>query len=238
MKRALPIALTSLLGLAGCSGDSPTGPSQAPVLVLPLSLETAHFLLRFTEQDAHLMDSYAAELEGNYQRILSDLGQADIGRVTGRFYPDRASFTAATGWDATGSVQGPNTFSVVAAPLNLSLPVHEFVHNVSLHLNPQAQEPVWLWEAVAVYEAGEFVHPSSVSCLANRQFPTLASLGRQGACTIYAVGYTIIELIVERWNMAAVRDLIASNGDVPGVLGLSTADFETAWYEFLEERYL
>ncbi len=101
---SLSLALTTLLGLAGCSGDSPTGPSPAPVLVLPLSLETAHFLLRFTEQDAHLMDSYAAELEGNYQRILSDLGQADIGRVTGRFYPDRASFTAATGWDATGSV--------------------------------------------------------------------------------------------------------------------------------------
>ncbi len=52
------------------------------------------------------------------------------------------------------------------------------------------------------------------------------------------MGYTIIELIVERWGMAAIRDLVASNGDVPGVLGLPTADFEAAWHEFLEERYL
>ncbi len=36
----------------------------------------------------------------------------------------------------------------------------------------------------------------------------------------------------------AGRDLVASNGDVPGVLGLPTADFEAAWHEFLEERLL
>ncbi len=29
------------------------------------SIETAHFLLLYTEQDGNLMDSYAAELEGS-----------------------------------------------------------------------------------------------------------------------------------------------------------------------------
>jgi hypothetical protein len=234
------LALTVLLGLLACSSGShsPTEPTPRPTLVLDLSLETAHFLLQYVEENAQLMDRYAEALEGSYERILHDLGRAQIGRVTGRFYPNRASFTAATGWDATGAVQGRSMFSVVASPFDPSLPVHEFVHNVTLHLNPDGDEPVWLWEAVAVYEAGQFVDPANIPCMANGQFPSLASLGRQGECNIYAVGYTIIEFILDRWDMAVIRELIVSNGNIPDVLGVSTADFEAEWHEFVEEQYL
>lgn len=206
---------------------------------LSLSMETAHFRLEYTAQDADKMDAYAAALEANHPRITRDLGQPNLPRITGRFFPDRASYTAATGWDATGSVDGPTMFSVVASPLQLSLPVHEFVHNVALHLNPDAYQTVWLWEATAVFEAEEFVHPATVPCLADGDLPTLAQVSvRTGDCNIYRVGYTIVELIVERWGFAELRALIRADGDTQSVLGLSTREFEAAWEEFVEKRYL
>jgi len=40
-----------------------------------------------------------------------------------------------------------------------------------------------------------------------------------------------------RWGRSTVVDLIRANGDVTAVLGLSREDFETAWREFVAERY-
>lgn len=203
-------------------------------------METAHFRLQYTAQDADKMEAYAAALEENHPRITRDLGQPGLPRITGRFYPDQASYTAATGYDATGSVDGPTVFSVVASPLQLSLPVHEFVHNVALHLTPIAHHTIWLWESTAVYETEEFVHPAAVPCLTSGgDFPTLAQVStRSGDCTIYRVGYTIVELIVERWGYAELRALIRSHGNTESVLGLSTEEFEAAWQDFVERRYL
>lgn len=203
-------------------------------------METAHFHLQYTAQDADKMEAYAAALERSHPRITRDLRQPGLPRITGRFYPDRPSYTAATGWDSMGSVQGSTVFSVVASPLKLSRPVHEFVHNVAFHVTRTADEPVWLWEATAVYEAEEFVHPASVPCLAGGgDFPTLAQVSvRSGDCNIYQVGYTIVALIVEGWGFEELRALIRSHGDTKSVLGLSTAEFEAAWHKFVEDRYL
>jgi hypothetical protein len=235
------LLVAALVAFAACRGGStPTDPGMPTTPVsLSLSMETAHFLLRYTAQDADKMDAYATALEANRPRITRDLGQPGLPRITGRFYPDQASYTAATGWDATGSVDGPTMFSVVASPLQPSVPVHEFVHNVALHLNPDAFQTMWLWESTAVYEAEDFVHPATVPCLAGGDFPTIAQVStRSGDCNIYRVGYTIAELIVERWGFAELRALIRSDGNIESVLGLSTREFEAAWEQFVEQRYL
>lgn len=52
------------------------------------------------------------------------------------------------------------------------------------------------------------------------------------------VGYTLAKLIVEGWGRVGLRDLIVSHGDTASVLGLSTAELELAWRDFVEERYL
>ena len=226
---------------AGCPGkSSPTEPAGPAPVTLSLSLETAHFLLQYSEPDADKMDTYAAALEDNHRRITRDLDQTGLPRITGRFYPDDASYFAATGWPSGGSVQGLTIFSVVASPLQPSIPVHEFAHNVALHLDSTCDNnPTWLWEATAVWEAEEFVDPASVSCLASGNFPTLSDLNQRGGdCDIYRVGYTIVELLVETWGKADYRALIVSHGDTESVLGLSTEEFEAAWQAFVEERYL
>jgi hypothetical protein len=55
---------------------------------------------------------------------------------------------------------------------------------------------------------------------------------------LYDVGYVIGEFVVARGGLAALRELIRTNGDTAAVLGLSAADFEAAWYGFVRERYL
>ena len=208
---------------------------------LDLRRETAHFVLLYSAADAGKMTAYANALEAAYPRITNDLGVADMPTVSGHFYPDQASYSAATGHaTATGSVEGVRRFHMVAAPLSTSTAVHEFTHNVTLAVNIQsASNPVWLWESIAVYEAGELVPPRQVPCLANRQFPTLTEISvRDGDCDVYQVGYTLAEYIVETWGFDAVRDLVLTLADTRTVLGISRAELERRWWGFIEARYL
>ena len=228
--------------LACDHATSPTDQGASPIteLELELELETEHFSLLYSQADADKMDAYATELETAYPRITADLDQKDLPRIVGRFYPDQASYTAFTGHGSLGSVQDRNLFSIVTVPFKASVPVHEFAHCVTLHLDGQAgNNPTWLWEAVAVYEARDLVNPLTVPCLASRNFPTLAQLNvRGGSCDIYQVGYTLTEYIVEGWGFAGLRDLIVAHGDPRESLGMSIEELQAGWWRFLEERYL
>lgn len=231
------LAVVALAAAACTTPNQPTGPTS--LNGLPLQIGTLHFRLHYSSATANRIASYASALEGSWARITGHLGQPDPGLIEGQFHPDAASFTAATGYHSTGSVDGPHRFHIVAVPYAPAVAVHEFTHNVTLHLNPAAgNNPVWLWEAVAVYEADQFVLPSSVSYLAARQFPTLAQLNdRSGPYSIYDVGYTLMQFIVERWDWPGVRSLITMDGDVTRAFGLSTADFERDWRDFMVRRY-
>jgi hypothetical protein len=106
------------------------------------------------------------------------------------------------------------------------------------HSRP-AFSTTWLWESIAVYESRQFIPPSSIPDLVAGRFPTLAELNDfNHRPSIYLVGYTIAEFIVEEWGFEAVRQLVVSRGNLESTLGLSTAEFETRWRSFVEERYL
>ena len=103
-----------------------------------------------------------------------------------------------------------------------------------------ANNPRWLWETVALYENGEFVHPRTIPYLVSGAFPTLQQLNvdPNGGRQIYEVGYLLGEFIVSTWGRPAYLRLILSNGDVASVLGVSAANFESAWRAFVQQRYL
>ena len=55
---------------------------------------------------------------------------------------------------------------------------------------------------------------------------------------IYEVGYLLGEFIVSRGGQAGLVELIRTNGNTTGVLGLTSRQFEVAWYAFVRDRYL
>lgn len=238
--RRFPALLAAATLATACSHEpSPTEPSPPPgTASLPLERVTEHFVLRYGPSTEPLMDGYAEALEASWPRITADLGAAPS-RIEGRFHPDQASYTAATGYVAGGSVEGPDRFHLVAVPFAPTNAVHEFAHNVTLHLSPAAgNNPVWLWEAVALYESGQFVPPSSVAWLSAGTFPTLAQLNdRSGPYSIYQVGYVLAEFVVRTWGTDGLRRLVLAGGDTSTALGLSTGDFEGAWPAFVLSRY-
>lgn len=188
----------------------------------------------------------AGRLELEYPRVTAGLGLASLPIITVTIWQDEtAYFDALTRYfgvryAASGYITGPAELRLLAGPNLAATAVHEFVHAATLSLNPSfANNPRWLWEAVALYENGEFVHPRTIPSLAGGAFPTLQQLnadpnaGRQ----IYDVGYLLGEFIVSTWNRDAYLQLIRANGNLTAVLGVSPAEFESAWRAFVQRRY-
>jgi hypothetical protein len=234
--RCLAILLLASLWWLGCGGSSPTAPRSR--VELSLTLETPHFTILYSQPDAEIIGDYAAELEANYDRIVGDFLMNGIPRVTARFYPDQEAYTAATGYQSRGNTWNSGSFSVISRPFVASRPVHEFTHCVTLVFYPNSSATSWLFETVALYEADQLYDPRTISCLRSGDFPTIRTIGSSGDCSIYHVGYTVGEMIVEIWGFDGMRRLILADGDVPSALGITWAQFQSMWEQFVTDRYL
>ena len=233
---------------SSCGPDSrPTDPSET------LVWSTEHFDFRYTEGDSRNIRETGEALERAHARITRDLGVEIMPRVHVTFHLTHASLADAvrpvTGeippW-AIGTVTGvdrihirsPNVASLGSYADMVTRIVHEFAHCVSLVVNASfGNRPRWLWESVAIYEAGQAVDPRSLPYMARHEPPSFDQLDRFDNVLVYDVGYTIAEFIVSRWSLATLRALIASHGNTLQTLGLSPADFEREWFLFVRQRY-
>lgn len=255
MSRACPwrpsfVLLADLALIAGCGGGNPATPT-APITFA--SHSSAHFTFRYTALDAASVASTADAVEGHHARILGDLGLSQIASVTVTLYPDQESFRAAVvplvgsvPSFATGMVSGPSAIHVLSPSLasrwsyaeGLTAIVHEFAHCVSLNLNPSiANNPRWLWETVALYEAGQIVDPRTLSYMTAHQPPALSELNRVENPAIYEVGGVIGEFIVETWGRGALNDLVSAGGALESVLGVDETQFVSLWFAYVRHRY-
>ena len=249
------LVVFAIAGTVACSGNSNTPSSPSPLAAfasgesLSLRVQTAHFQMFGgpTTPDATLR-SAADQLESQYSRILSDLGVSSHPTVTVRVWQDSTAYYNeltrffGTRYQATGYITGPAEVRVLAGSnLNTNV-VHEFVHTVSLSVNPRfGNNPRWFWETVALFENGEFVHPRLIDSVALRGiFPTLQQLNADvnTDTQIYQLGYVLGEFIMSRYGRDAFNRLIQTNADVQGVLGVSNAELEAAWKAFVQQKYL
>ncbi len=229
-----------------CGNENPSTPADGN----GDSFETQHFSFALYDGlPVSMVAGIPEMLERNYQRIMDDLQVPTLPRITAKIWLERESFMAAMERDlgiryvgAAGYVMGLDEFRMLFLSNSNTTPVHEFVHVVSLHVNSRiANNPRWLWEAVAVYEAGEFVDPKNLPFMVSGDYPTLAELSSDYNSSngdIYRVGYVLLEYIVQAWGPDAVRQLIETNGNLQSVLGITTQEFETGWHRFIEEKYL
>ena len=213
---------------------------------------SANFTFRYAAVDAATVAQTAARVEAEHARITRDLGVPGMGRVTVTLYPDQASLRAGVAplvgtipSFATGLVTGPYDVHIVspsaqpgaydAGVVNI---VHEFAHCVSLVANPGfANNPRWLWETVALYEARQLVDPRGLAYMTSLQPPTLAQLSQIADVRVYEVGALIGEFIVETWGREALARLVRANGDVAAVLGVDEATFVSRWMAYTRSRY-
>lgn len=229
----------------GC-GAGPAAPTSAGEN-LQLRLQTDHFRMLGDRVSDQSLRGAADRLEANFARITSELGVAGMTPITVKIWQDETAFAAelrryfGQSLNATGYVTGRDELRVLATPQLQVTVVHEFAHAVSLYVNPSfGNNPRWFWETVALYENREFVNPRTLDYLVRGSYPSLQQLsvdvnaGRQ----IYELGFVLGEFIVSRWGEAGFRRLIATGGDLQGALGVSAAEFETAWQAWVRERYL
>ena len=240
--------LACVLGLSiACGGGDTVSTPTAVAEALELRIQTDHFRILAGTAPAATVQAAADRLEAEYARVLSGLGLSTLPVITVRIWQDETTYfnelTRYFGvrYQAAGYITGPAELRVLAVANLSTNVVHEFIHAASMSLNPSfANNPRWLWETVALYDNGELVEPRRVDYLVRGAFPTLQQLnadpnaGRQ----VYEVGYLLGDFIVSTWGRPALLRLVQTNGDLPGVLGVSTAEFESAWQTFVRQRYL
>ena len=219
----------------------------------PLTYTAAHFVFHHSDLDQPTIAATATAIEAEYDRVIADLEAGSMPRIHVTFHQDHASLQTAVR-AAAGTIPSWASGLVIAVDqihmMSFGLPVwgpyaqrvsdlvHEFAHAVSMKLSPDiANRPRWLWESVAIYEARQFVDPKSVPYLVSLQPPTLAELNAFDNIRVYDVGYLIAEFIVSRGGQQALRALILNHGDTSAALGLSTPEFETAWFAFARNKY-
>lgn len=235
--------------LMGCKSESPN--QQDTEDIIPGDTVSSHFtFILYDGLTSDIIPPILSRLEDNYQRVTNDLvsGQTiqpvnvKIWNDNEHFLEDMQKSLGVKYPGATGYVYGRTEIRLLKRGDITQAALHEFSHCVSFYVNSTiGNNPRWLWEAIAIYEAGEFVNPKSLSYLVQGNFPTLAQLNigvNDGAQLIYQLGYIIVEYIKSTWGADKYIGLIKANGNTAAALGISTAEFESGWKKFVQNKYL
>ncbi len=233
-----------MITILACSGREDT-----PLPVVQV-VNSAHYTVSLEDGlPIQVAQPILDRLEGEHARITESLGVTPDTRVTVRVWREEGPFLARMERDlgtrypgAGGYVTGPTEARVLHQSRSPQVALHECAHAHSLRINPGfANTPRWLWEAVAIFEAGEFIAPRTLPYLVADQFPTLQDLnnfpGAEGRKT-YEVGWLLAAFIREGWGLQAYRELIRTRGDLPGVLGLTESLFHQQWRNWVKATYL
>lgn len=188
-------------------------------------------------------------LTDNQPAVLAALGLEQMPTVTVQIWLDETRYQDAM--EVTLGMRAPGSRGYVTGASEIRLlrhqqlsaqreAVHEFVHAATLTLNPDfGNNPRWLWEAVAIYLAEEFVDPRTVEQFRGGLCPSLATLNspfdRGGS--IYSSGYLLGEFIDTKWGASSLPALVNSNGNTEVVLGITENEFEARWCDFVQEKY-
>ena len=112
---------------------------------------------------------------------------------------------------------------------------HEFTHCVHLNIDYAPNNPRWLWEGLAMYEAGWLEDPAPLYVGFGNKFPPLAQITNGAE---YMLGFVIIEAIKDQWGWDTIIALIKKHGDVQAVLNINQQAFEKIIYDRIYDKYI
>lgn len=186
-------------------------------------------------------------LEKHYFRILEVLQVQELPSIAVRIWSNNENYLneqersiGARYPGSTGYVTSNELRLLYSGNGTAPTALHEFVHIVSMEVNPSiANNPRWLWETAAIYISA--FPPSYSSWFRDMKLadlPTLEELNRDFNydTDIYSVGYSLGEFITHEWGEDSLHSLILANGDIQSLFQLSEEEFRVNWYRFLEEN--
>jgi hypothetical protein len=232
-------AFVALLGaLAAACGDSGSEPDDDP-----RTTEAGEFVFLAHEG---VSDSDVARileaLRGNADRIEGHMRVTAMPRVRVSLWAQshrddwNRAMKAATGQlyaGATGYTPASDEMRLLLNPASPLESVHEYAHLVSWQANPTIpNNPRWLWEAVAVYEAGSAPDLRTWS-EAELTFPGLQALNQYDTPLPYRWGFHIAQAVIARWGDDGYVSLIRTNGNLQSALGITEAAFGAYVEEFV-----
>ena len=247
------IAVLACLSSWMCGGSAPTAPTPNASASPFTTFQSTHFMFRYTAIDASTIGQTAQAIESEFARVTEDLGVTQMPTVTVTLYATvdalRQAVTPIVGpipSFATGLVTGAEAIHILSPSLPATWAyndalvnvVHEFAHCVSLRVNPSfANNPRWLWESVALFEAGQYNDPGQLPYFRGGPLPSLAQLNSIDNPTIYQVGATFGRFIVETRGWETFRAMIRGNGDLGRVLSTTESAFLDDWSRFVRDYF-
>lgn len=215
-------------------------------LPFPMKEESDHFVFYYDDglTSGQVLPIRTA-LEENYARITGHFSTSNMPKIKIAIWSDRTEFDQAMNNHypfATGYLNGREELRLFYVEQDVArTAVHEFVHAVTLFVsNDFANNPRWLWEAIAQYESNSFVHPKTLPYIVAGDFPTMDELNSEegGQQRIYPLGYVIGEFIVEKWGYQSLRVLIENHGNIQKSLNITQEEFDKQWQLFVKAEYL
>jgi len=190
LNKILLVLLTMIA--VSCAGEEEVIVPENPVDNPPANpLITTHFTFYYTLLDSANIIAVGDSLEGHYQRITTDLNSGNLPMVHVHFYASYDSLANAVSDVVPNLPSWVIGFATAEDQIHMLSPndpnhdfqymftnlVHEFAHCVLLHINSTiGNNPRWLWESVAIFEAGQFVDPHNVPYLVAQDPPTISEL--------------------------------------------------------------
>ena len=209
---------------------------------------TTHFKIYYTVLDDTNIKQIADSLENSYPKITSHLQSGDFPVVNVHFYRNIADlikvFPDFPVW-AVGQAISISEIHMISPndpkqdyQTMIRNTKHEFAHCVSMKINSTiGNNPRWLWEAIALYEANFPRDPHMLPYLVSQKPPLLKELNELSNPAIYEVGYFIAQFIVETHGTNALKSLIQNNGNLKNTLKMDDEEFTKQWFAFVKKKY-
>jgi hypothetical protein len=230
-------------------------------------IKTDHFVISYQGIYQEEARDIAENLEGNYHRIRTDLGDPDHDIIRVFVHSTQDDFNKETGLPnstANGTSRGPNEFHFIWTNwFNSILPddpiktaIHEFTHCVQLNILIEDAQNKWtiadnedfdkVFEEKFIREYPQWFWEALCDYEAGMvnkisvKYAMKKNLSLKELNTsnqVYNVGYTIIDYIASNWGKDKLTTLITSYVDIEKELGVSESDFEKGWATFVNEKY-
>lgn len=210
--------------------------------------DTKHFKIYYTVLDDANIKEIADSLENCYPKITSHLQSGDLPIVNVHFYQNITELTKVFPdfpvW-AVGQAISVSEIHMISPndpkqdyQQMIRNTKHEFAHCVSMKINSTINNnPRWLWESVALYEANLPWDPHMLPYLVSQKPPSLKELNEFSNPKIYEVGYFIAQFIAETHGSTAMKSLIQNNGNIQDTFKIDDEEFTKQWFAFVKKKY-